>query len=69
MMLLLILLPGPTLLLTAGLLIAAVLLEVDSAALAKTELRLLLGICIHNLTFVRSVFLNKLLIKWIDFDI
>ena len=64
----LILLPDPPLLLGAGLLIATVLLEGGCAALAKTELGLLLGICIYNLTFVRRVFFDEIfVIEWVDF--
>ena len=68
--LILILLPSLPLLLAAGLLIAvAIVLQGGSATLAKTELRLLLGICIQNLTFIRRVFLKEFVIKWVDFDV
>ena len=64
----LILVPGPLLLLGAGLLIATVLLECGCAALAKTELGLLLGICIYNLTLIRRVFFDEIfVIEWVDF--
>ena len=67
LLVLLIVLPSHPFLLVARLLVAAILIEGGSAALAKTKLSLLIGI--WNLILISSVFFEEFVIKWVDFNV